>query len=173
MKLSNYTLSTLFSLPLLSFTFFLISCGQSPEDEYRLDDSRQEVITKITQTIDSCIGWAKEKDLDLLFSVVADDSSYLSVHPSLRVVKGFEEFKTNIPFWMNPDFQYVRHEIRDLTINLAKSGDVAWFYCILDDINEWKGEPANWENTRWTGVLEKRKNNWVIVQQHFSFPSER
>lgn len=40
---------------------------------------------------------------------------------------------------------------------------------MLDDINEWKGQPANWENTRWTGVLEKRDNNWIIVQMHFSF----
>jgi len=24
-------------------------------------------------------------------------------------------------------------------------------------------------NTRWTGVLEKRKEKWVIVQMHFSF----
>jgi hypothetical protein len=33
----------------------------------------------------------------------------------------------------------------------------------------WDGQPANWENTRWTGVLEKRGGRWVIVQQHFSF----
>jgi hypothetical protein len=46
---------------------------------------------------------------------------------------------------------------------------VAWFYCILDDVNEWKGQPASWMNTRWTGVLEKRKEKWVIVQMHFSF----
>ena len=63
-------------------------------------------------------------------------------------------------------------EIKDLTINLSRSGDVAWFYCILNDINEWQGQPANWENTRWTGVLEKRDGRWVIMQQHFSFASE-
>jgi hypothetical protein len=49
---------------------------------------------------------------------------------------------------------------------------VAWFYCILDDINEWKGQPANWENTRWTGVLEKRDGRWVMAQQHFSFAAK-
>jgi len=119
---------------------------------------REAELKIIAQTIDSCIGWAKEKDLNLLFTIIANDPDYLSVHPSARVVRGFEEFKSNSSFWMNPDFQYVRHEIRDLKINLSKSGDVAWFYCVLDDLNEWKGQPANWENTRWTGVLEKEKS---------------
>jgi ketosteroid isomerase-like protein len=75
----------------------------------------------------------------------------------------------NSEIFKNPDFIYKRHQLKDLKITLSNSGDVAWFFCILDDMNEWKGKPANWENTRWTGVLEKRNNNWVIVQQHFSF----
>ncbi|MFC1593300.1 nuclear transport factor 2 family protein [Candidatus Neomarinimicrobiota bacterium] len=57
-------------------------------------------------------------------------------------------------------------------MTLSRSKDVAWFYCILDDINTWKGQPANWENVRRTGVLDKRNEKWVIVQQHFSFPKE-
>jgi len=123
----------------------------------------------IAKTIDSGIGWAKNKDLDLLFSVIHQDSSYLSVHPTDKVVRGFNDFKKSVPIWMSPHFKYVRHELKDLTISISQSGDAAWFYCILDDMNTWKGEPANWENIRWTGVLEKREGNWVIVQQHFSF----
>ena len=74
---------------------------------------------------------------------------------------------------MNPDFKAVRYEISDLTVQFSKSGDVAWFFCMLDDMNEWKGKPANWENTRWTGVLEKRDNKWTMVQMHFSFASDK
>jgi ketosteroid isomerase-like protein len=72
----------------------------------------------------------------------------------------------------NPEFKYSRHELTDLTITMSRSGDVAWFYCILDDMNTWAGQPANWENARWTGVLEKRDGRWQIVQQHFSFAAE-
>ena len=82
---------------------------------------------------------------------------------------GFEQLKENSEIFRNPNFQYVRHELKNLTINISNSGDVAWFYCILDDINTWEGRPANWENARWTGVLEKRTGKWVIMQQHFSF----
>ena len=136
--------------------------GQSVENERIL----------IEKAITSSIGWAKDKDLSLLYSVIANDSNFLEVHPEGRVVRGIDEFRKSEEFWMSPDFQAVRYEIRDLRINIAGSGTVAWWFCILDDINEWKGEPANWEDTRWTGVMEKRDGRWEIVQQHFSFGSE-
>jgi ketosteroid isomerase-like protein len=126
----------------------------------------------IEKVIRNSIGWAKEKDLQLLDSVIADDSSYLEVQPTNRVVKGIADFKKAEDFWMHPEFKAVRFETRDMTINISQSGTVAWWYCILDDINTWKDQPANWENTRWTGVLEKRNGSWVIVQMHFSFASE-
>jgi len=99
---------------------------------------RNADIAEIAKTIDDCIGWVKTKDLDLLYSIVANDPDYLSVHPSDKIVRGFDQFKENVPFWMSPDLKYVNHEISDLTINLSRNGDVAWFYCKLDDINTWK-----------------------------------
>jgi len=137
------------------------------------EEVKQEAEIKvIAETVSSCIGWFENKDFDLLFSVVAHDPNYVSVHPTDNVIRGFEQFKKNSEVFKNPEFKYVRHELKDLAINLSKSGDTAWYYCVLDDINTWNGEPANWENARWTGVLEKREGRWVIVQQHFSFPSE-
>jgi ketosteroid isomerase-like protein len=123
----------------------------------------------VENAIRNSIGWAKTKNINLLYSVIANDTNYCEVHPDGKVVKGFQNFRKAETFWMNPKFKAVRYEIRDLTINFSKSGDVAWFFCMLDDINEWDGRPANWENTRWTGVLEKRDGNWIIVQMHFSF----
>jgi len=124
---------------------------------------------RIEQSIRDCIGWAQTKDFPRLYSVIADDPDFLEVHPDGAVVKGIEEFRKAEKIWASPDFKAIRYEIRDLEIKVSQSGDVAWFFCILDDINEWKGRPANWENTRWTGVLEKRGGRWVMVQQHFSF----
>jgi len=134
--------------------------------------NKEAEIQEISRVIDNCIGWFKTKDFELSFSTVANDSNFLEIHPTNKVVRGFEQFKKNSEIFKRTEFQYVRHEIKDLKIILSRSGDVAWFYCILDDINEWNDQPANWENTRWTGVLEKRDGRWVIVQQHFSFASE-
>jgi hypothetical protein len=138
----------------------------------RQTESREEEKQKIAQVIHTVIGWAKDKNLDLLFSAIASDEDYISVTPGRRVIKSFEDVKQNVPFWMSPDFKYVRHELKDLEIKFARCGEVAWFYCILDDINTYRGEPASWVNARWTGVVEKRDGRWVVVQQHFSFAGE-
>lgn len=127
----------------------------------------------VERSIHRNIGWAKTKDTQLLYSTIANDTNYLEVDPDSGVIVGIEQFRKNEAFWLSPDFKAIRYEIRDLRINISQSGTVAWFYCLLDDINEWKGEPANWLNTRWTGVLEKRNGRWVIVQMHFSFASDR
>ena len=124
---------------------------------------------EVERAIHNSIGWAKNKDIDLLYSIIENGPDYLEVDPGEKIIKGFQDFKQNEAFWMSPDFKALRHEIRDLRIRFSKSGDFAWFFGILDDINEWKGKPACWENTRWTGVLEKRDSKWAIVQMHFSF----
>lgn len=147
-----------------------VSAGACAASESAAHDELE--LGRIEQAIRASIGWAKNKDLELLYNIIANDPDFLEVHPDGGVVKGFEEFKKAEGIWMSSDFKAVRYEIRDLRIKLSRSGDVAWFFCVLDDINEWKGQPANWENTRWTGVLEKREGRWVTVQQHFSFAED-
>lgn len=140
------------------------SCKNENKD-LLIDLERQ----RVEEAIHHSIGWAKNKDIDLLYSTIAKDTNFISVNPGDRIVHGFNEFREAESFWMDDNFQAIRYEIKDLKVTFSESGDVAWFFCMLDDINEWKGQPASWENTRWTGVLEKRNGNWVIVQMHFSF----
>lgn len=135
-----------------------------------MDPIKEKV--EIERAIRASIGWAGNKDFGLLYRTVANDHDLLIVNPEDRVVRGFDEFRKSEAFWGSPHFKAVRYEIRDLKINISRSGDAAWFYCVLDDINEWKGRPANWENTRWTGVLERREGRWVITQMHFSFAAK-
>jgi len=56
---------------------------------------------------------------------------------------------------------------------VSRSGDVAWYSCLLDDHGEWDGKRTGWEDARWTGVLEKRGGRWVIAQMHFSLASDQ
>jgi ketosteroid isomerase-like protein len=152
---------------------FFISCVSSLFIAIAVSCNRQTdhaaEVALVEKAIHNSIGWAKNKDFQLLYNTIANDSNYIEVDPRPGLIKGIDEFKKNEAFWASPDFKAISYEIHDLVINLSNSGDVAWFYCRLDDINEWKGKPANWENTRWTGVLEKRADRWQIVQMHFSF----
>jgi hypothetical protein len=153
-------------LCLKSLTILLISCSNSSPI---MPPDRVAELAAVKASIHGAIGWAKNKDFKLLYRIIANDSNYLEVDPDPGLIKGFSEFKKNESFWGSPDFKAVRYDIRDLTINFSEKGEVAWFYCLLDDINEWKGQPASWMNTRWTGVLEKRAGRWVMIQMHFSF----
>lgn len=127
---------------------------------------------QIITALNNVFSWAVEKDFKLFFNTISDDSNFISVTPYKRVKFGIEDVKKDTSFWASPHFKAIRHELRDLKIRISNSGEVAWFFCYLDDINEWKGLPANWENVRWTGVLEKHNGKWRIVQQHFSFPKD-
>jgi len=155
-----------FSTFILSAIVIMNSCQKKEKADAPVNVSE---LPAIEQAINNAIGWAKNKNFSMLYDVIANDSNYLEVDPGNIIIKGIDEFKKNEAFWKDPGFKAIRYEIRDLKINVSKSGTVAWFYCILDDINEWKGQAANWENTRWTGVLEKRGGKWAIVQMHFSF----
>ena len=145
----------------------LVSCGRGNRELQEPDFAAERAM--VEQTIRNNLGWAPTKDFDLLKSTICLDSTYLVVNPTDRVAIGEDDFRTTEEFFRSPDFEAVGYEISDLRINFSKRGDVAWFYCHLNDWNRWKGEPANWENARWTGVLEKIDGAWRIRQQHFSY----
>jgi ketosteroid isomerase-like protein len=130
---------------------------------------------EISEVIHNSIGWAATKDKELVFSCFADDPELFWFSPrDDGTVHGFRAFVDQTEnFFMLGDFKAVSYEIRELQINLSRSGYVAWYHARLDDFNEWKGQPANWEDVRWTGVLEKRDGRWVIVQMHFSDASDK
>ena len=64
----------------------------------------------------------KDEGLDRLYSIIANDSAYLEVHPDDTVVKGFSEFKSMAEFLASPDFLAIRHEIKDPQISLPVWG---------------------------------------------------
>jgi len=126
---------------------------------------------EIEAVIRDSIGWALTKDFDRLYSIMAQDTNFFIFHPDSRsTIHGFDAFKTLSGHWQNDAFRATDFAVKELKINLSESGTVVWYSAYLDDHAEWDGKPIGWDNARWTGVLEKRDGNWVIVQMHFSFP---
>lgn len=129
----------------------------------------------ISAVIHDNIGWAANKDTAKLYGTVAEDDDLFWFSPrDDGTVRGFSAFKDQVEsFFLRDEFEAIKFEIRELGISISQSGTVAWYHARLDDYNEWNGQPANWEDVRWTGVLEKRDGRWVIVQMHFSSPTDR
>jgi ketosteroid isomerase-like protein len=156
-------------LVLLS-TFLLIGCSNMTAD---ID--RDAEIAVVKETIAGSIKWCfPDKDRERCFAHTARDSNFFIFHPDSRsTIKGFDHFVRHADaIFFDDRFKAISSEIKDLRVNLSRSGDVAWFSCLLDDFGEWDGQPVGWENCRWTGVLEKREGKWLLVQQHFSLPSD-
>ena len=156
--------------PLLSWVFapWLLVCA-SCQVNSEVDVSAEKAV--IEEVIKNSIGWATTKDTDLLYSCFAQDEDLFWFTPeSAGTTHGFESFEQTVEnLFLNDAFKAVRFEVRELRIRLSQSGEVAWYSCYLDDENEWNGQPASWLNARWTGVLEKRQERWVIMQMHFSY----
>ena len=129
---------------------------------------------EVEKTIHACIGWALTKDLDRLYSALAQDDDFFIFHPdSKSTIIGFEAFKRfGESIWMSDAFKATDYAIKDLRVTFAGLGNVAWYSCMLDDHSQWNGTPMGWDNCRWTGIVEKRGGKWVTVQMHFSFPKD-
>lgn len=142
----------------------------------RAEASGAEVETAaVERTVRASIGWALQKDKQLLYDSVAQDADFFIFHPDSRsTIVGFESFRKLVEeVFMNPKFKATDFQLKDLRIHFAKAGGTAWFSALLDDHGEWDGRPTGWDDARWTGVLEKRDGRWVIVQMHFSLATDR
>lgn len=135
----------------------------------KVDPDREKAV--LEQVVKNSIGWAMNKDRPLLESIMAQDEQLFLFNPDGATI-GWKSFAKNFEFWMDPRFKATGYDVRDLRITLARTGQVAWFSAILDDLCEWQGKFVGWKDTRWTGVLEKRDGKWVIVQMHFSFAAK-
>ena len=134
----------------------------------------QEEKEAIATVVGNCIQWALTKDVQMQKETMAQDEDlfYFWTVEALTV-RGWREHEALFEQWLDPRFRAVRTDVRNLRIHLSQSGNVAWFSAMLDDIVEWDGQVSQFgENLRWTGVLEKRKGRWVIVQMHASLAVE-
>jgi ketosteroid isomerase-like protein len=127
----------------------------------------------VSKVIHDSIRWALNKDRALQESTMAhDEDLYVLWTSSNSAVSGWARYVKQFDTWMDPRFKATVTEVRDLQIHFARSGNVAWYSATLDDLGEWDGKPVGARDIRWTGVLEKRKGKWVIVQMHGSEASD-
>jgi len=154
---------------LIGIFFSTIVMASFPENKSVEDD--RAVIEKV---IRDSICWALTKDRPLQENTMATDPDlfYFWTHSNFTII-GWDQHVKLFDIWTDPKFKATYTEVRDLRINISRSGDVAWYSAILDDLGEWDGKPIGSKDIRWTGVLEKRNGKWVIVQMHASLPVDK
>jgi hypothetical protein len=148
----------------LLFATLIASVGLGAE---KINDEKAAIIKAIETSIKWCF---PDKSRERLYGSVVNDSTFFMFQPDSRsTIDGFEAFRRfSERVFMADECQPQGSTIKDLRVIMSRSGDVAWFSCLLDDWGEWAGTPWNWKDTRWTGVLQKTGGRWVMMQQHFS-----
>ena len=138
-------------------------------------ESKADEKTVIAEVIRNNIMWALTKDVEMQKDTMAHDEDLLIIWTgSTHITRGWKEHEKSFETWLDPRFEAVRTEVRDLEIHISHSGDVAWFFANLDDVVSWEGKASKFgEGLRWTGVLEKRDGRWVIVQMHASLAADK
>ena len=152
--------------------FCLIATPLEAGQPEPLDHPDYEIVKSV---IEDSIGWAIDKDLDRLFQIFANDDDLLIWWVgSSGGADGIDDLRTTAEsVWMKPDFKATEFEFRDVRIRFSKDGTMAWYACRLDDCGIWKGEEFCVSDVRKTGVLEKRGDQWTIVQSHASWPVDK
>jgi ketosteroid isomerase-like protein len=110
------------------------------------------------------------QDLDLLSRVVAHDEELVmfGTDAAERWI-GSSAFLSAEEQMMQA-FDVKKLDRRDETLQIHLRGGVAWFSTVFDLEISVDGEVASLTGLRTTGVLEKRNDDWVIVQSHTSVP---
>ena len=82
----------------------------------------------VEKVIHDAIGWALTKDIDRLFSIMAQDDDFFIFHPdSKSTIVGFEAFKQlGERAWMRDEFKATDFAVKDLRLKFAEMGNVAW-----------------------------------------------
>jgi len=138
------------------------------------EGSSQDEEAVIARVIRDSICWALTKDRALQESTMAhDEDLFYFWTGSTHTVVGWKQHVKTFETFMDPRFKAIRTEVRHLRVHRSRSGDVAWYSAMLDDISEWDGKRGMGEDIRWTGVLEKRDGKWVIVQMHASLAADK
>jgi ketosteroid isomerase-like protein len=128
----------------------------------------------VEKVVRDSIGWALTKDRALQESTMAhDEDLFVLWTDSQSATSGWKEYSKLYDTWMDPRFKATLTEVRDLRVHLSRSGDVAWYSATLDDLGEWDGKPVGDRDIRWTGVLEKRRGKWAVVQMHGSVAKDK
>lgn len=145
---------------ILLFLSVIFSCSKKEN----VVSKKSDVTEVITKLFTSC----ELEDMELLSSIMAHDEDMVYFGTNLAEYHvGWEAWKTSLlEQWAAIDETKIIST--DLAVFISNTGEVAWF----SDISNWKfkinDNSMKLNNVRITGVLEKRKGRWKIVQLHAS-----
>ena len=153
-----------FTLIALIF-FFLTSC-----QEERKCFNKDDELSKIENVLEHYALANESQDFNLIEKIWAtdDDIVLIGTHANEKLV-GWEQIQKAIKKQYS-EFEDTYISVIEQKITINESGNTAWFSEFLNYNFIHEGQAMSFEGIRFTGILEKRGDQWLIVQGHLSIP---
>ncbi|MCD6112982.1 MAG: nuclear transport factor 2 family protein [Bacteroidales bacterium] len=114
----------------------------------------------------------ENQDFELIKSIWANDESIVCIGTdTYEKLVGWKQIKPVIQSQYK-SFKETYISVNDQIININKTGNTAWFSEILEYNFIYKGVHKSFEGIRYTGVLTKTNDKWLLVQTHMSIPKK-
>ncbi len=152
---------------LFGILFLFAACQQSkPPKTSSVQDSKKAVANVLEKYVIANENqdfpmieqiWAPDSDI-ILFGTNSEEKlmGWNNIKKAIQ-----NQFKAISETYISPQQQYIK---------IGPGQKTAWFAEILNYNFVYKGKARSFEGLRFTGVMEKRKDGWKIVQAHLSIP---
>ena len=157
-------MKNIYSIIVLSTILLMGSCN----DQNRKADNIKD-LEAISNLLENYIIANESQDLDLIERIWAsDDEIILYGTDSDERLMGW----SNIREAIKEQFGYITDTYISASNQFIKTnGNTAWFAETLNYNYMYNGVAHSYEGLRFTGVVEKVQDNWVLVQAHLSVPA--
>ena len=157
------------SLLLLSAFIVFISCTNQNKNPSAVVDLDQEK-EKVALVLEKYVIANEKQDIEMVHDIWAPEPDIVvfGTNSDEKLI-GWEAIKTALQRQFD-SFQETYISIHDQIIKVDESGTVAWFSEIVNYNYIYQGENMQFEGLRFTGVLKKFGDDWLIVQSHMSIP---
>jgi ketosteroid isomerase-like protein len=112
----------------------------------------------------------EDEDMATFSKIIAHDADLFVIGTdAAEQIVGYDEYE-RIRRQQFSSFENVEFDVRNRVVKLGLDARTAWFSEEFDLLMLAQGDPVSLEGLRLTGGLEKRGEEWVIVQLHTSVP---
>jgi len=157
-------MKTIYLLPFTFSLIILLACSQ--EQQFDMETERAAVL----QVLDNFDKAHEEKNVDLLMTCLSDKPDIVILGTDEDELWADKVSMAESQRRAYETFNTIKLSVRDKILKMCKTGQQAWFYMKVNWYVESEGEQFTFDGIRTTGVLEKDKDVWQIVQLHTSMP---
>jgi hypothetical protein len=157
---------------ILTFVFIVIiaaSCCNKQQSNKPIDVAAEK--EKVALVLEKYVIANEKQDITMIHNVWAAEPDIVVIGTnSDEMLIGWDAIKDVMERQFS-SFEDTYISVHDQIININDTGNTAWFSEILNYNYIYQGTALQYEGLRFTGVLQKRDGEWLIVQSHMSIPA--